>query len=81
MSYLGRLKALLRRVQHAQVQAGSAAAPATATLSATSPATAGVAPGSSSIQDEEGRLRWMWGVSEWTEEGGDVFCDDDSGES
>jgi hypothetical protein len=81
VSYLGRLKSLLKRVQHAQVQSGSAAAPATAALSVTSPATAGMAPQSSSIQDDEGRLRWMWGVSEWTEDGGDVFCDDDSGES
>jgi hypothetical protein len=32
-------------------------------------------PGGESIQDGAGNMRWMWGVSVWTEGGGDVFAD------
>jgi hypothetical protein len=32
--------------------------------------------GGGSIQDPQGRLRWMWGVSTWTDSGeSDVFSD------
>jgi hypothetical protein len=31
-------------------------------------------PQGDSIMDDQGRLRWMWGVSQWTDSGrGDVF--------
>jgi hypothetical protein len=38
--------------------------------------TATASVGGTSIQDGLGRLRWMWGVSVWTEGGGDVFSDE-----
>lgn len=71
---IDRTKRIVEKARRAVEQSAAATLTMQAQTAVMGGAGAG-SPGGESIQDASGNMRWMWGVSEWIEGGGDVFSD------